>query len=240
MRYPDRARQFVQRLQALGVGVACDDFGTGFSSLSSLRDLPFDTLKIDRSFLVAEALEGRGGVIVDTVVNLAHGLGMLVVAEGIESEAQASRLLALGCDLGQGYHFSEALPAREVEGHLAVLPRLQAPLSSDYGRDYPETEVPTEDAPAIEVESEVQTEQELFEVPPPDESVFDAGTSEGESAPAEDAEQDTPFEPEMLPSIFSVGKQHPAAPATPQRKAKKPASAKQFRKRAASKKKKLR
>ena len=122
MHHADRARAFIQRLQALGVGVACDDFGTGFSSLASLRDLPFDTLKIDRSFLSPEAIEGRGGIILDSVVALAHNLGMLVVGEGIESDAQVLRLQDMGCDLGQGFHLGEPMMARQVQDLLAVLP----------------------------------------------------------------------------------------------------------------------
>jgi diguanylate cyclase (GGDEF)-like protein/PAS domain S-box-containing protein len=196
MRYPDRARQFLQRLQAIGVGVACDDFGTGFSSLASLRDLPFDTLKIDRSFLVAEAMEGRGGVILDTVVALAHGLGMLVVAEGIETEAQASRLLALGCDLGQGYHFSEPIPPREVESLLTVLPRVHVPLPEEFqtpdytGEEdiYPPMPVPGY-APMAPRPQRVETD--MFEPPHLDETMFE--------------ELEEPFvEPEELPSIFAL------------------------------------
>ncbi|MCA0433374.1 MAG: GGDEF and EAL domain-containing protein [Proteobacteria bacterium] len=127
MRHLDRARQFISRLRALGIGVACDDFGTGFSSLASLRDLPFDTLKIDRSFLLPEAIEGRGGVILDTVVTLAHNLSMTVVAEGIESEAQAERVQVLGCDLGQGFYFAEPLAAAQVRELLLVLPDVPVP-----------------------------------------------------------------------------------------------------------------
>jgi hypothetical protein len=204
MRYPDRARAFLQRLQALGVGVACDDFGTGFSSLASLRDLPFDTLKIDRSFLVAEAMEGRGGVILDTVVALAHGLGMLVVAEGIENEAQAARLLVLGCDLGQGYHFSEPLAAREVEKLLVVLPRVHVPLPEEFRtEDYTgEEDVSYDDAPppgrAPRAPYVQQQEEEMFEEPPPDETMF---------------EMEPEPEPEELPSIFGMPDTPYVAPA---------------------------
>jgi diguanylate cyclase (GGDEF)-like protein len=204
MRYPDRARQFVQRLQAIGVGLACDDFGTGFSSLSSLRDLPFDTLKIDRSFLVPEALEGRGGVIIDSVINLAHGLGMLVVAEGIENEAQAARLMALGCDLGQGYHFAEPMTPRDVEPLLAVLPRAQvyAPQEmapADYsGREeqygaaepLPEEPVPGQAPLAPRRIRRRIIEEEIFD----DNGPSDEGVFEEEPVP----------EPEELPSIFGM------------------------------------
>lgn len=213
MRYPDRARAFLQRLQALGVGVACDDFGTGFSSLASLRDLPFDTLKIDRSFLVAEAMEGRGGVILDTVVALAHGLGMLVVAEGIENEAQASRLLALGCDLGQGYHFAEPLPPREVEALLTVLPRVHAPLPAGFeaaaGSALLEPLAPVPGhaplAPRL-----LRPEEEMFEQPRPDDGMFEAEDID-QSDPLPDFEPDP--EPEELPSIFAMARKPVTPPA---------------------------
>jgi diguanylate cyclase (GGDEF)-like protein len=129
MRYPERARQFVTKLKGMGVSVACDDFGTGFSNLASLRDLQFDTLKMDRSFIAQDGIEGRGGVILGSVVSLAHQLGMQVVAEGIEDEQQALLLEAIGVDLGQGYWLGVPMPAREVPGIIAVLPVVQ-PLPS--------------------------------------------------------------------------------------------------------------
>ena len=123
MRHPDRALRLFERLRSLGVGLACDDFGTGFSNLSSIRDLPFDTLKIDRSFLTPESFDTRGGMIITTITDLAHGLGMMVVAEGIETQMQIDRLAQLGCDLGQGYFIGEPKPANDITDMLAVLPR---------------------------------------------------------------------------------------------------------------------
>jgi EAL domain-containing protein (putative c-di-GMP-specific phosphodiesterase class I) len=94
-----------------------DDFGTGYSSLSYLKHLPLDTIKIDRSFVAAiEEIADRS--IVEAVVALAHGLGIGVVAEGIETERQAERLRELGCDLGQGYLFSRPVPAAKTGGLL--------------------------------------------------------------------------------------------------------------------------
>lgn len=123
MRHPDRAMRLFERLRSLGVGLACDDFGTGFSNLSSIRDLPFDTLKIDKSFLAPNSFDNRGGIIISTIAELAHGLGMIVVAEGIETQEQIDRLAQLGCDLGQGYFIGEPKPANQITDMLAVLPR---------------------------------------------------------------------------------------------------------------------
>ncbi len=126
MRHPERAARLFERLRSLGVGLACDDFGTGFSSLSSLRDLPFDTLKIDRSFIAAESFDHRSGMIITSITELAHSLDMVVVAEGIESQSQVDKLAQLGCDLGQGYLIGQAMAASEVTDMLAVLPRIIA------------------------------------------------------------------------------------------------------------------
>jgi sensor c-di-GMP phosphodiesterase-like protein len=90
-----------------------DDFGTGYSSLSSLQRLPLDELKIDRSFLSAIRAQGGDAVLVDVIIAMAHGLGLSVVAEGVESEMQLEYLRKRGCDECQGFLFSEPLPAAE-------------------------------------------------------------------------------------------------------------------------------
>lgn len=97
-------------LRALGVGVSLDDFGTGYSSLSYLHKLPFDTLKIDRSFVTPLNRQSEdGSEIVHTILGLARSLRVAVVAEGIETADQADRLLEMGCDYGQGYLFARPL-----------------------------------------------------------------------------------------------------------------------------------
>jgi diguanylate cyclase (GGDEF)-like protein/excisionase family DNA binding protein len=93
----------LQQLRALGVRVVLDDFGTGYSSLAYLRQLPLDTIKVDRSFVTDLDVQDPNLGIVRAVVSLAHGLGITVVAEGIETDEQARRLRELGCDMGQGY-----------------------------------------------------------------------------------------------------------------------------------------
>ncbi len=128
MRFPERARSLIQRLRNLGIGVACDDFGTGFSNLASLRELAFDTLKMDGSFITGNSLEGRGGVILQSVINMAHSLGMMVVAEGIEKEEQLHQLMQMGCELGQGFALGMPMAARDLHGLLAVLPVVVAAL----------------------------------------------------------------------------------------------------------------
>ena len=109
--------QVIDEIRRWGVQTSLDDFGTGFSSLSSLHRLPFDVLKIDRSFVTAMDGQGKGDGIVRAIVALARTIGMTIVAEGIETPAQAKLLIEMGCELGQGYHFGR--PA--VASHAATL-----------------------------------------------------------------------------------------------------------------------
>ena len=122
MQYPERAAKILERLKELGVGLACDDFGTGYSSLSSLRKLPFDTLKVDRSFIAADSRDERATVILEAIVAMAHALGLSIVAEGIENQEQVDRLGALNCDLGQGFFIGRPMTAKQVSDALAGLP----------------------------------------------------------------------------------------------------------------------
>ncbi len=100
-------------IRQLGISVAIDDFGTGYSSLGMLRSMSVDALKLDRSFVSGLPDEHGADAIVSTVMMLAQSLGLLVVAEGVETEAQAARLLELGCQRAQGWLFSKAIPAAE-------------------------------------------------------------------------------------------------------------------------------
>jgi len=107
-------------LSAAGTTIALDDFGTGFASLSHLKQFPVDVIKIDRSFVsrLTDADDEEDAAIVGAVLNLAHNLDIMTVAEGIETRAQAAYLRRRGCDLGQGYLFSRAVPAARVPGLL--------------------------------------------------------------------------------------------------------------------------
>jgi EAL domain-containing protein (putative c-di-GMP-specific phosphodiesterase class I) len=107
---PPRAKAVLARLSAMGVDLAVDDFGTGYTSLAWLRDLPLNTLKIDKSFVINMAAGGGDAVIVRSTVQLGRSLGLRVVAEGVEDAGSLDELRALGCDLAQGYHLSRPQP----------------------------------------------------------------------------------------------------------------------------------
>ncbi|MEA3247661.1 MAG: EAL domain-containing protein [Gemmatimonadota bacterium] len=104
----------LHELKALDLGLSIDDFGTGYSSLSYLHRFPTDSVKIDRSFISQMGPRARDASIVRTIVDLAHDLRMKVVAEGIETDAQASALRGMRCEYGQGFLFSRAVPAAEA------------------------------------------------------------------------------------------------------------------------------
>lgn len=110
----EHAEAAIRQLHEYGVNIALDDFGTGFASLSHLRRFPVDTLKIDRSFVNEIAHLADDAAIVAAIVNLGRNLGMKVVAEGVETPAQAMTLSAQGCEYGQGFLFCRPTPAEEV------------------------------------------------------------------------------------------------------------------------------
>ncbi len=108
---PARAEATLTRLSRIGLTLSVDDFGTGYSSLANLKRLPVDVIKIDKSFVMEMAVDASDAAIVRSTIDLAHNLGLRVVAEGVESEAAWRSLEALGCDFAQGYFLSRPLPA---------------------------------------------------------------------------------------------------------------------------------
>ena len=109
-----RARVILTALRDAGITIAVDDFGTGYSSLSYLRDLPIDELKLDRSFVLPMADDARAAALVSSTIDLAHALGLRMVAEGVEDQTAYTELARLGCDQAQGYYMSYPLPPDEL------------------------------------------------------------------------------------------------------------------------------
>jgi diguanylate cyclase (GGDEF)-like protein len=114
------AREVVEALQKKGVRVALDNFGTGHASLTQLRQLPFDMLKIDRSFIRAMSADKEAAIMVRTIISMAKSLSLTVVAEGVETAEQARTLAGLGCDMAQGYYFGRAAAVAEARRRAAA------------------------------------------------------------------------------------------------------------------------
>ena len=113
------AREVMKKLNRLGVRLAIDDFGTGHSSLAYLKQFPVHEVKVDRAFIQGVAESQVDLAIVRAIIDLAHAMGISAVAEGVETKDQAAELNTLGCPIGQGYYFSQPLPAEEF-GELLI------------------------------------------------------------------------------------------------------------------------
>ena len=126
MKSPSNAVSMLKELTAQGLSLSMDDFGTGYSSLSYLKLFPISTLKIDRSFVKDIETDPNDASICDITVLLAHKLGMEVIAEGVETEAQLKYLLSIGCEKIQGYLISKPLPATQAEHFIRNTPRMNS------------------------------------------------------------------------------------------------------------------
>jgi predicted signal transduction protein with EAL and GGDEF domain len=134
---PESARVCLRELKALGVRISMDDFGTGYSSLASLQDLPLDILKIDKLFIDHIAEDPRRTAFAQAIIRMGKTLGLGLIAEGVETAAQAERLQSLGCRLAQGFYFSRPVPADEILRMLRTSHAMRVA-----GGRWPETEPP--------------------------------------------------------------------------------------------------
>ncbi len=122
MKDPQAALHTLTALHEMGITLSIDDFGTGYSSLAYLKKLPVSELKIDKSFIMQMTEDRQDRRIVQSVIDLAHTLDMVVVAEGIENEQILNMLVAMGCDYGQGYYIARPMPAAELKGWAEASP----------------------------------------------------------------------------------------------------------------------
>ena len=125
MQNPDAALATLRRLKLMNIRLEIDDFGTGYSSLSYLQRLPFDTVKIDRSFIRELGVSTESSEIIRTIVELAHSLEMEVVAEGVETEDQFHKVTSLGCEYVQGYYCAKPAAAKNTQTLLEARDEMQ-------------------------------------------------------------------------------------------------------------------
>lgn len=135
----EKSIERLQAFKAMGLKIAIDDFGKAYSSLTYIRELPVDTLKVEQSFVAGMTKNTTDLAIVRLVIQLAHELGLEVVAEGAETEEQLTQLTALGCDVAQGFYFSKPLPSGELEyllrGHSEARGTLRSTAHDDAAND---------------------------------------------------------------------------------------------------------
>jgi diguanylate cyclase (GGDEF)-like protein len=134
MENPEAAAKLLAEIRKLGVKIAIDDFGTGYSSLSYLKRLPIDTVKLDRSFVKGATTDPDDAALVMAIITLAHNLRLTVIAEGVETAEQLAFLRLLRCDEGQGYLFSEPVPAEVFASSMACNPKRKLCVVSNSAR----------------------------------------------------------------------------------------------------------
>jgi diguanylate cyclase (GGDEF)-like protein len=130
---PDEAHRRLEQLRALGLRIALDDFGSGYSSLSYLRRFPIDKLKIDREFVIPLGRSGNGGVIIQAIIALGRALGLSVLCEGVETEEQRILLRLAGCDEMQGFLFARPGPSRAIDRLLGVDEETRTRRAAEHG-----------------------------------------------------------------------------------------------------------
>jgi EAL domain-containing protein (putative c-di-GMP-specific phosphodiesterase class I) len=117
----ERSSEVLKKLKKLGVTISVDDFGTGYSSLNTLRYLPIDHLKIDKSFvddIIDHSKHSKNGSIVKTIIDMGQNMNFTIIAEGVEEREQVNFLVENSCGVGQGYYYSKPLPADELKEYL--------------------------------------------------------------------------------------------------------------------------
>ncbi len=146
--HPEKLSAVLAAMEPMGVRLCIDDFGTGYSSLTSLRDLPVGTVKIDRSFVRDMTIKAGDEAIVRGIIDLAHNLGLVTVAEGVDSAAASQRLMDLGCDIIQGYLIARPMPLAEAIVWLDRWPQPDDRTNEPVGCDWPMSSGSTVDSPS--------------------------------------------------------------------------------------------
>jgi diguanylate cyclase (GGDEF)-like protein len=147
---PEQATEMLRLLAGAGAGLALDDFGIGYSSLSYLQQFPFDTIKVDRALVHASNQDGSSSTIMRAIVALAHELGKKVVAEGVEAEADIGFLRSIGCEFAQGFYYGEPMSERDVYQLLKVIRKVERRRKRRglfSGREQTAMSTPTQNAP---------------------------------------------------------------------------------------------
>ena len=114
----DQVKMVIKKLHKMGFTISMDDFGSGYSSLNTLKDLDIAELKLDREFLSEQSTSPKGKVVVESIIRLARELSITTVAEGIENERQLEFLRSISCDIGQGFYFARPMPVDAFENKV--------------------------------------------------------------------------------------------------------------------------